>query len=49
MKNKYEKPEIMVVEMNMQSIVFASGVSSTHEVDGIGWGGIDDAGSLVPE
>lgn len=46
MKKKYKKPEILVVEMRMQSIICTSGVNSAY---GIGWGGIDDSGILDPD
>ena len=48
MKKTYEKPTVTVVDMKMQSILCTSGVNS-NSMYGIGWGGYDDEGVMIPD
>ena len=46
MKKIYAKPDISIEEVDMQSIICASGVSSIYGID---YGGIDEDGNLEPD
>lgn len=44
MKAEYITPDMEIEELSVESMIAASGVTS----DGIGYGGVDEDGSLTP-